>query len=175
MEYTTKWQQPNDMAPPPTPKFQNTRLQKTGQPPKQPKLDKKVPFGRLSLHELQKTGQPLKQPKLDKKVPFGRLSLHELVERVRQVRMQSPFAEQYRHNDPEILFSSCSGSSIIISSSDSFDDTIRTQPVIPNMDVSTAVFKEPKGMSTTKRPSHTAYKTRGKPITYPIALSSTFY
>ena len=70
---------------------------------------------------------------VDKKSPYGQLAVKELVSRVKQARMQSPFANDYKKNDPiEATPLNASGSdengSGISLDSDLDEGMIHTQP-----------------------------------------------
>ena len=79
-------------------------------------------------------------------VPFGQLSVRDLVQHVEQTRRQSPYYEEFKHNDPILIGTppaSISSSSIsVCSSNESFGaaGVISMQPVIPNLKLSTPGF-----------------------------------
>jgi hypothetical protein len=79
-------------------------------------------------------------------VPFGQLSVRDLVQHVEQARRQSPYYEEFKHNDPTLTgtpSTSISSSSIsVCSSKESYgaDGVINMQPVIPNLKLSTPGF-----------------------------------
>ena len=81
-------------------------------------------------------------------VPFGQLSVRDLVQHVEQTRRQSPYYEEFKHNDPILIGAppaSISSSSISVYSSESkesygADEVINMQPVIPNLKLSTPGF-----------------------------------
>ena len=147
MEYTTKWHQPNTVGSPPT----------------------KSKFTDRNGHQ---SGQGLRKTGLDKGVPYGKLSLNDLVNRVEQARKQSPFADTFKNNDPVKIrtgtppFLSYSSLSTSISSLEfSDEDTIRIKPVIPNMKLSTPVFKQPRKVKKIPRKlSNRESKPAGKTI-----------
>ena len=105
----------------------------------------------------------------DKKAPYGQLALKELVKRVKQARMQSPFADDFKENDPvdiDSLPASCSSSNGSCSSSnesmdsDLDEDMIHTQSVISSKKLSTSLFKNPLTLKKTRE-----HDTRGKKVT----------
>lgn len=79
-------------------------------------------------------------------VPFGQLSVRDLVLHVEQARRQSPYYEEFKHNDPILIGTSpaslSSSSSSVCSSKDSSgaSGVIDMQPVIPNLKLSTPGF-----------------------------------
>ena len=108
----------------------------------------------------------------EEKVPFGQLSVRDLVQRVERARRQSPFYEEFKHNDPVLtgaLPASLSASSIsVCSSKDSYDadGVIRMQPVIPNMKLSTPGFdhdeQRPRRMKRLRKYSERSAKRVGR-------------
>lgn len=100
----------------------------------------------------------------NKKVPYGRLSVKELAKLVEQARMRSPFAEDFRSNDPITMktqtpLTSVSNSSTSVGSIASSNSIINTQPVIPDVKLSTPFFDHPQQI---KRENHRVNKTTGK-------------
>ncbi len=79
-------------------------------------------------------------------VPFGHLSLRDLVQRVELARRESPYYEDFKHNDPILIgtpSTSISSSSIsVCSTKESYgaDGVINMQPVIPSLKLSTPGF-----------------------------------
>ena len=87
-----------------------------------------------------KTGYSSSPPGYEKtSVPFGQLSVRDLVRHVEQARRQSPYYEEFKHNDPILIgtpSASISSSSISMCSSKEFygdNGVISMQPVIPNL------------------------------------------
>ena len=79
-------------------------------------------------------------------VPFGQLSVRDLVLHIEQTRKQSPYYEEFKHNDPILIGippASLSSSSISVCSSKDSNGAagaIRMQPVISNLKLSTPGF-----------------------------------
>ena len=110
-----------------------------------------------------KTGYSSSSPGYEKtSVPFGQLSVRDLVQHVQQARRQSPYYEEFKHNDPILIgtpSASISSSSISVCSSKEFyggDGVISMQPVIPNLKLSTPGFDH----SDTDREQHSRHVKR---------------
>lgn len=118
----------------------------------------------------------------DKKAPYGQLAMKELVKRVKQARMQSPFADDFKENDPvdvDSLPASCLSSNGSCSSSnesvdsDLDEDTIHAQSVISSKKLSTSVFKNPLTLKKTREHDTRGRKVTGE-LTRPIEKNSIY-
>ena len=135
MEYRTKWSHTHES--------------------KVPSLAKQSPITGGRQREQQLPTQTTRYSGVE---PYGQLAVKELVSHVKQVRMQSPFADDYKENDPVEATplnasdsdgnDSCSSNESL--NSDMDDSVIHTQPTISNKKLSTSVFKN---LPLSKKPS----------------------
>lgn len=155
MEYTTKWHQPVY--------------------PKRSKPKSSVDSQPTNVHDdnnkgVQISGGNIHYDTFGLDKSFGKLTLKELVERLERLRRESPFAEDFKMNDPfhmQTVLTSQSSSDTTSLSSDlsSNNSSIHVRPVIPDMNLSTPVFEQPRRVKKViKRDNDKASKTLSKPF-----------
>ena len=145
MEYTTKWHQPASYL---GPKNRNP----------QPATSHCGKYKGVQLDSRFDTG-------FNK--PYGKLTIKELVQHLERLRRESPFAEDFKMNDPVSMRTkptsqSTSRTSSVSSGLSSQSSSIQMKPVIPDMELSTPVFEQPKKAKEERKQDDKTTKTLGK-------------
>lgn len=157
MEYTTKWHQPSYLGPKsknPQPKISHSGRHKG------PQLDSRFDTG------------------FNK--PYGKLTIKELVQHLERLRRESPFAEDFKMNDPVSMRTkpasqSTSRTSSVGSGLSAESSSIQMKPVIPDMKLSTPVFEQPKKAKEVRKQDDKTTKTLGEQKQLYMLLVEEFF
>ena len=99
--------------------------------------------------------------------PYGKLTIKELVQHLERLRRESPFAEDFKMNDPvsmrtEPNSQSTSRTSSVSSELSAESSSIQMKPVIPDMELSVPVFEQPKKAKEARKQDDKTTKPLGK-------------